>query len=169
MITSREIIVANLNDEDRENLVAYFDGELDEASARTLEAKLNLDPQTRAEADALQAAWSLLDYLPHAEPSPSFTHRTLEKLALQTSQLARPGSRRWLGILGWAAAILLAAGVGFAAARWLWQPRTPPDLDDQLVRHLRVIDKVHQYDQVDDLDFLRGLDHPDLFGEEPGS
>ncbi len=39
--------MAQLSDEDRENLVAYFDGELDEESARTLEAKLNLDPQTR--------------------------------------------------------------------------------------------------------------------------
>jgi ferric-dicitrate binding protein FerR (iron transport regulator) len=161
--------VAKLNDEDRENLVAYFDGELDETAARTLEAKLNLDPETRAEADALQAAWSLLDYLPRSEPSPSFTHRTLEKLALQTSPLRRPQGPRWWTVLGWAAAILLAAGVGFAAARWLWQPRTPPDLDDQLIRHFRVIDKVHQYDQVDDVDFLHALDHPDLFGEEPGS
>jgi anti-sigma factor RsiW len=164
-----ERIVANLSDEDRENLVAYFDGELDEESARTLEARLNLDPQTRAEADALQATWNLLDYLPRSDPSPSFTHRTLEKLALQTGPHAHSGSGRWLKFLGWAAAILVAAGLGFAAARWLWQPRTPADLDEQMVRHLRVIDKVHQYEQVDDLDFLRGLDQPDLFGEEPGS
>ena len=161
--------MAKLNDEDRENLVAYFDGELDEASARTLEAKLNLDPETRAEADALQATWSLLDYLPRTEPSSSFTHRTLEKLALQTSHLNRPASRRWWAVLGWAAAVFLAAGLGFAAARWIWQPRTPADLDDQLVRHLRVIDMVHQYDQVHDIDFLRSLNHPDLFGEEPDS
>ena len=164
-----ERIVANLSDEDRENLVAYFDGELDEESARTLEARLNLDPQTRAEADALQATWNLLDYLPRSDPSPSFTHRTLEKLALQTGPHAHAGSGRWLKLLGWAAAILVAAGLGFVAARWLWQPRTPADLDEQMVRHLRVIDKVHQYEQVDDLDFLRGLDQPDLFGEEPGS
>jgi anti-sigma factor RsiW len=161
--------MAHLSDEDRENLVAYFDGELDEESARTLEAKLNLDPQTRAEADALQATWSLLDYLPRTEPSASFTHRTLEKLALQTRPLSRSDPRRWLPVLGWAAAILLAAGAGFAAARWLWQPRLPANLDDQLVRHLRVIDNVHLYEQVDDLDFLRSLDQPDLFGEEPGS
>ena len=44
-----------LNDEDRENLVAYLDGELDEASAQALESKLSLDPVSRAEADALRS------------------------------------------------------------------------------------------------------------------
>ena len=39
----------------------------------------------------------------------------------------------------------------------------------ELTRDLRVIENKRYYDLVDDLDFLRQLDHPDLFGEEvPG-
>ena len=160
----------HLSDEDRENLVSYLDGELDEEAARTLEARLNLDPKARSEAEALQQAWSLLDYLPKAEPSPTFTHRTLERLALQTGDIQRRGWPRWQVGLTWAAAVLLAAGAGFGAAA-LFRPvhREGPDADDQLVRHLRPIENVHRYEQVDDIEFLRDLDQPDLFGEEPGS
>src|SRR5262249_17230514 len=75
----------HLSDEDRANLVAYLDGELDEASAQALEAKLNTDPRARAEAETLRRTWELLDYLPRAEVSTSFTHRTLERLAVRTA------------------------------------------------------------------------------------
>ena len=37
-----------LSNEDRENLVAYLDGELDAKAARALEARLNLDAEARA-------------------------------------------------------------------------------------------------------------------------
>ncbi len=162
--------MANLNDEDREELTAYLDGELDEESSRHLERRLNLDPAVRAEADALQQAWSMLDYLPRGEPSATFTHRTLERLAIQTGTIAQHGRRPWVAGLVWAAAVLIAAVTGFAAARLVWkQPTEPPDLEEQMVRHLRVIEKVHLYEHADDVDFLRALDQPDLFGDDPGS
>ena len=41
-----------LSDEDRAELVAYLDGELDEKSTLELEARLSRDPQARAEATA---------------------------------------------------------------------------------------------------------------------
>src|SRR5437870_8693879 len=105
--------MATLNDEDREALTAYLDGELDEAAARRVETRLNLDPTTRLEAEALKQAWSMLDYLPRAEPSTSFTHRTLERLALQTGAVPRRGRRPWAPSIVWAAAILVAALIGF--------------------------------------------------------
>ena len=76
--------MAYLNEEDRANLVAYLDGELDEHAARDLEARLANDPRARAEAETLRRTWELLDYLPRAEASGSFTHRTLERLAVQS-------------------------------------------------------------------------------------
>jgi len=119
--------MAYLNEEERANLVAYLDGELDEAKARALEARLSTDPRARAEADSLRRTWDLLDYLPRTEASTSFTHRTLEKLAVQTG--VRPIVRRrlpwWLRAAAWAAAVLLAAGAGLGAANLLW-PRPPP-------------------------------------------
>jgi hypothetical protein len=61
-------------------LVAYLDGELDEAAARRVEARLARDPAARARAAELKKSFDLLDYLPKPEPSPTFTTRTLEKL-----------------------------------------------------------------------------------------
>src|SRR5437660_9357523 len=106
--------MARLSDEERENLVAYLDGELDEKTAHDLETRLNLDPEARAEADALQQTWGLLDYLPRPEPSVSFTHRTLERLAVQTTAV-KSGVPRWLVAAGWAAAVLVGVLAGLGA------------------------------------------------------
>src|SRR2546423_7509849 len=119
--------MAHLSEQDRDDLVAFLDGELDEDSARQLEAKLTLDPQARAEADALQQTWGLLDYLPRPEPSPSFTHRTLERLAVRTSPLRKSAAARWLVGLGWAAAVLLALGAGLWIAAIFWPARHGED------------------------------------------
>src|SRR5215510_9110948 len=121
--------MAHLSDEDRENLTAYLDGELDEESARQLEAKLSIDDEARAEADALQQAWGMLDYLPRPEPSSSFTHRTLERLAVQTATVPRrvPG---WVGGLGWVAAMLVAAVIGFFAANRIWPRAETPTVEE---------------------------------------
>src|SRR5437763_10480257 len=118
--------MATLSEEDRENLVAYLDGELDEATAQALESKLSLDPQARAEADALRRTWELLDYLPKPEPSTDFTNKTLSRLSVQSLStksvpVTGPFHRRprppWLMPLGWAAAVLLAIGAGYGAAQ----------------------------------------------------
>jgi negative regulator of sigma E activity len=156
-----------LKEEDREDLVAYLDGELDEEAARQVEERISLDPKARAEADALKKAWDLLDYLPKPEPSPNFTHRTLSQVAAlrpkKTQPLTVPRWRRWAVGLGWAAAVLLAAAVGYFGFSRLY----PPDrTDEELARDLRVIENRRLYEPVDDIDFLWQLDQPDLFGED---
>jgi anti-sigma factor RsiW len=157
-----------LTEQERADLVAYLDGELGRAESQALDAKLSLHPEARAEADALRRAWDLLDFLPRREPSPSFTERTMSRLPL-ASVRRRPGVVRrgrgpfWWG--GWAAAVLLAALGGYAGFRW-GVPREPGERE--LVRDLRVIENKRYYDSVEDLDFLRKLDQPDLFGDEEG-
>jgi hypothetical protein len=85
------------------------------------------------------------------------------------ARLAAPG-RRWLGVAAWAAAVLLAAGAGLLAARLLSSAQAPapvpvPALTDrELARDLRVVENQRLYEPVDDLEFLRQLDDPDLFG-----
>jgi anti-sigma factor RsiW len=167
--------MAALSDEDRANLVAYLDGELAEPAARALEARLATDPQARAEAEGLRRTWEMLDYLPRAEASTTFTHRTLEKLAVQTGPrgVARPARRLpwWLLAAGWAAALVLAAGGGLTAANLLW-PRAPAAADDsaeveaQIARHRRVLENLRLYEHADDLEFVRQLAGPDLFGDD---
>ncbi len=161
-----------LNDEDRANLTAYLDGELDEDAAQALEAKLSQDPAARAEVEELRQAWTMLDYLPRPTPSVSFTHRTMEKLsverrATETGRVPARAGAAWLRPLGWVAALLLAALLGWSLSQRIWKPA--PDPDEPLVRHLPIIEKWRSYELVDDVEFLRALDEPDLFGDELGS
>jgi anti-sigma factor RsiW len=163
-----------LSDEDRENLVAYLDGELGSKAARALEAKLNLDAEARAEAEALRRTWEMLDYLPRPEPTATFSSRTLERVsALQTVVTASDGRRwpTWVPASVWAAALLLACTLGYVAVSWLSTKSSlgepAPRIDDQLLaRDLRLIENQRLYELVDDIGFLRQLDDPDLFGDD---
>jgi len=157
-----------LSDKDRADLIAYLDGDpsLDRATARKLETRISLDPGLRAEVDAFKRTWELLDYLPRPEPSPNFTHRTLNRVSTrQTRKLLRQAGarRRWLWGAVWAAAVLVAGVVGYLAAVSLSPPR-PTEQD--LVRDLRLIENLRYYEQVETLDFLHELDQRDLFGED---
>lgn len=156
---------SHLSEQERADLVAYLDGELDEEAARALEAKLSLNPAARAEADALRRTWDLLDFLPRPQPSPSFTNRTLQRLSpVRADEQGR--RHRWrtrcLG-LGWAAALVLAGWGGHAGFNW-FVPRQPGERE--LLQDLRIIENKRLYDRVEDLDFWQALDTPELFGEE---
>jgi anti-sigma factor RsiW len=166
-----------LSDEDRENLVAYLDGELDPKAARALEAKLSLDAEARAEADALRRTWEVLDYLPRPEATASFSSRTVERVSSPRLEAVpdRVEIRRWPGWTlgaGWAAALLLAGALGFVGVRSLSESKATPapatrHIDDnQLARDLRLIENKRLYELVGDINFLRELDDPDLFGDD---
>jgi anti-sigma factor RsiW len=169
---------APLTEEDREKLIAFLDGELDDVSAREWEVRLRRDPQVRAEADALSRTWELLDYLNQPEPSPTFTSRTLERISVlrpaQTTPRRPIRWQPWAFGAGWAAAVVLAFLLGYVGvSRLVPAPPVavaqaePADLDESLVRDLRVIENLRLYETVDDINFLRELaDDPELFGEE---
>jgi len=136
-----------LNEEDRANLAAFLDGELDETTSQALEAKLNRDPQARDEVEALRQAWSMLDFLPRPESSPNFTNRTMERLTLivpraqstLTMDRKPPGPSPMPLLLAWGAVVLLALAGSVVAGRFLWQVAEPepvyvPPSDDWLLR-----------------------------------
>jgi hypothetical protein len=171
-----------LTDEDRANLVAYLDGELDARAASALEAKLNFNANNRAEIEALRRTWELLDYLPRPAASPAFTSQTLDRIAvLPPRRLRLRGAGAWgpwlLGF-AWAGILLVAALGGFAGGR-LWpyaSPRPsepPPPLDEALLRDLHLLENLSSYQHIDDLRMLQNLADPndaDLFGDrQPGS
>jgi hypothetical protein len=166
-----------------EELVAFLDGELDPKAAEAMATKLSLDPRLRAEADALQRAWDILDVLPQPQPSAAFTTRTVSQVipapaALSGMQVLpapssatptmpavpapRPGPGFWVGSL---ALILLAAVGGYLGHRALAPPPKsvgpdPPLEDVTLMKNLRL------YRNVDDMEYLKKLDSPELFGDE---
>jgi len=118
----------------------------------------------------LRRTWDLLDYLPRAEPSPSFTHRTMERLepVVRTTMIRVRPWKRWRPLalgMGWAAAVLVAGAGGFYAMN-LYQARSHRHQEQELVHDLRIIENKRLYEAVDDLEFLRELDHPDLFGDD---
>ena len=167
-----------LSEEEKAELVAYLDGELDEAAQQAVEAKIATNPDARAELDALKQTWGMLDFLPKASPSPNFTHRTMERLTLEkvasgSASKTAPvvGDANWLRRIAWAAAIVVALGGGYLAATRIWPsasvPDPIPDVDQPLVEHLRIAEKWRLYENTDDLDFAKKLTHPDLFGDDP--
>jgi len=169
-----------LNDEERDDLVAYLDGELDKHAATEVEAKIQREPLVRAEVDQLRKTGELLDYLPRPQPSSNFTSRTLERLAAQKPPVRlSPWQLRWRNValgVGWAAAVLVASAVGFAGGKWLPHAEPQPVLNAQqlaeqeaLIRDLRVIENKRLYDHADDINFVEDLadaNDPDLFGDE---
>lgn len=156
-----------LDENDREDLVAYLDGELDAQEARALEARLHLNPEARQEADSLKRAWDMLDYLPRPEPSADFTHRTIERLTAQQMP-ARRNWRGWAFRAGWAAGLLFTFIAGFAFTKNHLQ-RRHADLDQHLARDLNLVEHLPAFEHVDDIDFLHKLANPndaDMFGDE---
>jgi anti-sigma factor RsiW len=159
---------APLSEQERADLVAYLDGELTGEAARALERKLSINEAARAEAESLRRAWDLLDFLPRPQPSANFTEKTMSKLVpVARGGTASPGiETNWrlvIGLVGWAAALFVAVLIGHAGIKRL--ARAGPG-EKELIRDLRVIENKRFYNLVDDLDFLRQLDQPDLFGEE---
>ena len=116
--------------QERDDLIAYLDGELDGEAARALEAKLALDPAARAEADTLKRTYDLLDFLPKAEPSPNFTNLTLSKIGPVRPTGSQTASRRsgesLAGFtMGPAVPVFFAAAICSTPAPWQRSQVTP--------------------------------------------
>jgi hypothetical protein len=152
---------------DEEELVAYLDGELDDAACERVERRLAADAEYRRELRRLERTWDCLDQLPETQVDEIFTRSTIEMVALAASQeieqTRQTAPRRRL-----ARAILLAGGlflallVGFAATTALW-----PDPTRQLVRDLPLLEHLEQYRSLDDVEFLRALAAAGLFADAP--
>lgn len=157
-----------MTDDDRETLTAYLDGELDEAAEQALETRLSQDPKLRAELDAMKQTWGMLDFLPKAAPSTDFTNRTIDRLSMegrgaQSTSARRPSRRPIVWAVSAFVALLIGVAVSASYRRFLEKPIGP---DEPVVRNLRVIERLPVYENLEDLEFLKSLDHPDLFGDD---
>ncbi len=163
-----------LTEDEKAELVAYLDGELDDAGTQAVEAKIATNPDARAELDAMKQTWGMLDFLPKASPSPNFTNRTMERLSLEKvgpkKTMPMRGTHPWLTRFAWAAAVLIALGGGYLISANAFRTPTPepiPDADLPLMDNLRIAEKWRFYENADDLEFVKKLTNPDLFGEDP--
>ncbi len=145
-----------------EQLVAYLDGELDAAEVEQVEQRLASDEHFRRRLLQLQRSWDMLDDLPRAEASESFTQSTVSVVALQAVEPANIWQRYRTKIVATAAAAgtLLAAALGYIAVySWYDAP------NQKLLRDLPVIENVELYLAVSSIEFLRELDEQHLFSD----
>jgi anti-sigma factor RsiW len=156
-----------LSPAERANLVAYLDGELNEAESRAIATKLTQSVTARREIEALQKTWEMLDKLPMPRASESLSQRTLtevgrlsvpgEKLASAAAKTARHAAH----IFAWTLLSLLCFSVGMVVARWVW-----PDPTARLARDLSIAEHLDEYRDVKSLEFLEGLDNIPEFTNE---
>ena len=161
--------ITHLTPQQRADLVAYLDGELDEEVTRQIEQTLAASPIARHEVEMLTRTWEILDVLPRAQPvSEEFTLKTISNI--RVTKFLRPLSERlWFQharrgaiVAGWATALALSAVIGFFTAnRWI------PVESDQLIEYYPVIENLEIYSEVNDVEFLKALQGSDLFHEVP--
>jgi anti-sigma factor RsiW len=149
-----------------EEIVAYLDGELDSVAEAQVVRKLSEDAAFRARLSQLQHAWDLLDNLRGSEADDEFAASTVAMVAVhaehesksQHMKVVRQRGLTWLAI---AAVILLSMSAGYYISH-----RRVTRNDRILVRDLPVIEHVDEYRNIDDLDFLKALEHENLFPSE---
>lgn len=136
-----------LSQEQRDNLVAYLDGELDETVTQEIEQVLAVSEVARHEVDMLSRSWDMLNALPTHRASGEFTERTLTSMRAAeqkgpriSSDLIYRNARRG-GVLAVWMLILVACGyVGFAATRqWI------PNDSEALLEDYDVVNNLAKY------------------------
>lgn len=158
-----------------EELVAYLDGELDILDAQAVAAKISLNPALRAEADGLKRAWDVLDMLPKPRPSVGFASKTVSHVVpvipaatAAATMAAMPvvptAGRAWWPV---AAALVVVGGLaGYFGRGALVSPRDERAADAEMIGELSLLQNARLYRHVDDMDYLRKLDTPELFAED---
>jgi anti-sigma factor RsiW len=76
-----------LTPEQREELIAYLDGELEPLRQETIEASLSQNQVARHDLNQLSKTYDLLTFLPKVTPTPELTERTLSRIEVRESQV----------------------------------------------------------------------------------
>ena len=156
-----------LTSRQREDLVAYLDGELDEEGSEQMEHLLARSETARREVDSLERTWDLLDALPHVRASETFTARTMSTIRVSESQTG-VAPRRWTPLVR-RVVIAAACAVGLAGSAALGFYLAHESRSEEmevLVRDLPVIESLDVYREIQDESFLRRLDESKLLDEE---
>jgi hypothetical protein len=159
--------LTRLSGEERGNLIAYLDGELDETTARLIEQKLARSDTARHDVEMLVRTWDLLDLLERPRVTQEFTTRTLA-LAQADVQPSRFSQIDWQRPLRRTVifALWLATLGAMAAFGWTVTRRWVPNEAQMLIDDLPVIENLDLYTEVDSIEFLRELRRSGSFHEK---
>lgn len=165
--------LSRLTTEQRYELVAYLDNELDEARTARIEALLAESNVARTDIDLLARTYELLDLLPRVKMSSEFTERTMATARLEEvkpdhiDNRLQQRVRGWFVTAGWVAAMCGAAMIGYGITR-----HAIPQPHDLLINELEVIEHLNEFIEVGSPEFLEALANreslmQDLRGEHP--
>jgi hypothetical protein len=143
-----------LDQADRELLVAYLDGELSAEDSAVLESRLAGEAALRQELQELQQAWDALGELPRPVAAEGFTRTTLEMVAVAAQEDAESATlavpvRRKRRAARLVALVVAGSLIGVLLARVLW-----PDENRQILQDLPIIENIEPYRHVGSVDFL---------------
>lgn len=156
--------IKRLKPEQRENLVAYLDGELSPEETGEIDRALVEIPVARHEVEMLTRTWEMLELLPNQTASDEFTQTTIQTVRLSeetepsfTIEDYYPQIRLGLMAVVWLVSVTLASWAGFMISRE-WTPNP----SDQLIDDLPVIQNYDQYrtlevEDTEKLEFLKDL------------
>ena len=147
------------NPEMRENLVAYLDGELDEAATQKIEQTLAENSDVRGEVESLARTFEMLDELPRPEVSEEFTARTLSTIQVSRESQTdkdepqrRRVDRKTL-IAGWVVGLALSVLLGV-----LIGGRFSRDDSTRLVEEFPVVKDLDIYTEIGSIEYLQKLE-----------
>jgi len=156
-----------LTSQQRENLVAYLDGELDEDATQEIERTLARSLEARHEVDMLTRTWELLDTLPKSKASDEFSERTLSSIKVEDLNQSEAGwfqpanwTRRTYPVF-WCLGLIVAATAAFSVSRYGISNES-----EQLVEELHLIENYNIYSDITDVEFLQELQKSGLFDED---
>jgi anti-sigma factor RsiW len=159
--------ITRLNSEQRENLTAYLDGELDEAATQDIEQVLAVSEVARHEVDMLSRAWDMLNVLPTHKASGEFTNKTMTNLraaehapSSAAADLVFRQARRGVVLALWGGVLGLCASLGFLATnQWV------PNESEDLLKDYDIISSLDKYSEVGDIEFLKELKSKRTFAD----
>ncbi len=148
-----------LSPEERANLVAYLDGELNDAESRSIATKLTQSMTARREVEFLQKTWEMLDLLPRPKASEDFASRTLTFAgdSVPPKRLIPAAAARAVGRAARVLTLALLSALLFAAG-YLLIVRVWPNPSARLARDLSIAESLDEYRAVGGIDYLKQLD-----------
>lgn len=160
--------IQRLSADQRLNLVAYLDGELDDEATQEIERVLSGNPVARHDLEIFTRTWELLDELPRYKATEDFTERTIASLQVDKAYTSI-GQQAWFQktrrvvLWGIVLAALVAGGVAGFLASYKWYPQE----SDLLIEHLPVVENIETYRAVGNVEFLTLIKDVGQLNPEP--
>lgn len=150
--------LSRLTTEQRSDLVAYLDGELEDEATVAIESVLAQSNVARNDVEMLARTYDLLDQLPRVTAPEQFTEQTMTTIRLDqvrpdiTETRWYQQFRRGSVLFVWTLAMVAASAVGFQITNaWV------PNEEEVFVNDFDVIQDLDFYKEIGSFEFLEDL------------